>query len=87
MSFFTIRPSKFPRREAAFVALSKSRKNSSSKVGDVGEAPLAAEKFATKLCFELLYGARERRLRDMTLLCGSSEVERLANGQKVADLV
>jgi hypothetical protein len=67
--------------------LSKSRKNSPSKVGDVGEAPLAAEKFATKLGFELLYGARERRLRDMALLCGSSEIERLANGQQVADLV
>jgi hypothetical protein len=67
--------------------LSKCRKNSPSKVGDVGEAPLAAEKFATKLGFELLYGARERRLRDMTLFCGSSEVERLADGQQVSDLV
>jgi len=76
-----------PRREAAFVALSKCRKNSSSKLGDVGEAPLAAEKFATKLRLELLNGARERRLRDVTFLCGSSEVERLAHGQQVADLV
>ena len=87
MSFFKIRPSECPRRETAFVALSKWWKNSSSKVGDVGEAPLAVEKFATKLGFELLYGARERRLRDMTLLCGSSEVKRLGNGQQVADLV
>jgi hypothetical protein len=87
MSFFEVRLGKFSRREAAFVALSKSRKNSPSKLGDVGEAPLAAEKFATKLGFELLYGARERRLRDMALLCGSSEIERLANGQQVSNLV
>jgi hypothetical protein len=87
MPFFKIRPSEFPRREAALVALSKYRKNGSSKVGDVGEVPLAAEKLATKLGFELLYGVRQRRLRDMTLLCGSSEVKRLANGQQIADLV
>lgn len=81
MSFFKIGVSECPRREAAFIALSKCRKNSPSKVGDVGEAPLAAEEFATKLCLELLYGARERRLRDMTFLCGSSKVKRLANSQ------
>jgi hypothetical protein len=67
--------------------LLKCRKNSSSKFGDVGAAPLAPEEFTTELRFELLYGARERRLRDMTLLCCSGKIERLANGQQVADLV
>lgn len=87
MSLFKIRLSERSGREAAFVASSKSRKNSPSKVGNVSQSPLAAEKFATELGFELLYGARERGLRDMTLLCGSSEIQRLANGQQVANLV
>ena len=49
--------------------------------------PLAKEQVAAELVFELLDGARQRRLRDIALIRRTREILRACDRQKVADLV
>src|SRR5262249_22839150 len=58
-----------------------------AELGQVGEAALAVDQRSPQLLFELLDRASQRRLRDVTLLSGPREVQRLAKRNKIADLV
>jgi hypothetical protein len=53
----------------------------------MGEVSLAPEQHAPELLLELLHGPRQGRLGDVALLGGAREVQGLAHGEKVADLV
>src|SRR6187200_144831 len=47
---------------------------------------VAAKQLTAEFELELLDGARQSRLRDMTAVCGAAEVERLADRQEIPDL-
>ena len=53
----------------------KARLDQERQVGRVREIALAPEQLAAKLLLELFDGARQRRLGDVTLLCGSGEIQ------------
>lgn len=63
------------------------RLHEASEIGDVGEAALAPEEQAAELLFELLNRASQRGLGDMTLLGGTCEIQRVADGEEITDLV
>ena len=53
----------------------------------MAERALAAKQLAAELLLEIADGAAERRLRDVALLGGLREVERLRHGEEVTDLM
>src|SRR5262249_56066483 len=69
------------------VTLVKEGKHSVAKRREHNAWPLAPEKIAAELAFKKLYGARQRRLSDMALLCRAREIQRPRDGQEVPDLV
>ena len=58
-----------------------------SELGQPGSMAIASKQETAKLILELLDGSSERGLADMTPLRGSVEIQRVADGQKVLDLV
>ena len=58
-----------------------------AQTGQVGVVALAAEQRAAQLVLEPLDGAGQRRLRDVAGLGRAREVQRLADGQEIADLM
>ncbi len=63
------------------------RQHHPSKLGQMRIAALAVEQRAAELMLKLLDGARQRRLADVALLGGAREVQRLAEREKVTDLM
>ena len=53
----------------------------------MGEMPLAIEKGAAKLSFQLLNGAGQRGLRHVTFFSRSRKIQLLRHGKKIADLM
>src|SRR5262249_41987198 len=58
-----------------------------AELGQVGEAALTSDQQPPELLFEFLDRARERGLRHVALLRGAREVQRLAKGKKISDLI
>jgi hypothetical protein len=58
-----------------------------AQAGEVRVVALAAEQRPAQLVLQALDGAGERRLRDVAGLGRAREVQRLADGQEVADLM
>ncbi len=58
-----------------------------AQAGEVGVVALAAEQRTAQLVLEPLDGAGQRRLRDIAGFGRAREVERLADGQKITDLM
>ena len=57
------------------------------EIGEVRQAVLTPQQEPAKLFLELVHGTRQRRLRDIAVLCRTCEVQGLADRQEVADLV
>jgi hypothetical protein len=57
------------------------------KLGQLGLRPLAPEKVAPELVFELLDGTGQRRLGHVTLLSGLGEIQLADRCQEISDLV
>ncbi|WP_292417373.1 hypothetical protein [Mesorhizobium sp.] len=49
--------------------------------------PLPPKQFSAQFLFERLDCARKRRLSDVAFLCRSGEIQRVGQGQKIADLL
>jgi hypothetical protein len=63
------------------------RPDQPSEIGDVGEVALAPKQKAAELRFEPLDRPGQRRRCHMALIRGTAEIERVADGQEIADLV
>jgi len=57
------------------------------EIGEVGEVALAAKELPAELVLQLADRTGQRRQRDVDLLGGAGEVQRLAGGEEIADLV
>jgi len=58
-----------------------------AELGKMRVRPLAMEQQPAELLLQQLDCARQRRLRDVALLGGLGEVQRICDGQEIADLV
>ncbi len=58
-----------------------------SEVGQVGQVALAPQELAADFLFQLLNGPAQCRLGDIALAGGAGEVQRFANGKKIANVV
>lgn len=63
------------------------RSHQPPEVGELDAVALPAEQMRPKLRLQLLNRPRERRLCDMALRSGPVEVQGLASGKKVSDLM
>src|SRR5437773_3092843 len=67
--------------------LPKMRLDQSTEVGKVRQLPFPPQQQTAELFLELLDRTGQCRLRDVALLGSAREVQRVGNGQKIADLV
>src|SRR6516225_3441712 len=63
------------------------RPDQSAEIGEMSQKVLAPQQQPAKLLFELSYGARQSRLRDIAGFCRTGEVQGLAEREEIADLV
>ena len=69
------------------IELAQMRLDQPAKIGQMRQFALAPQQQSAELLFELLDGARQRRLRDVALFGRAREVQRVGDRQKIADLV
>src|SRR3954468_9842451 len=63
------------------------RQHDTAQVGQVRQTVFPAEQWTAEFPFQLLDGARQRRLADIALLRGAGEVARARDRQKIAYLM